>query len=284
MRTLTLVLALVTLVGCYYRARRYPPREPTPAPPRQPPESKPHPQSKQRQDVPPEYRLCVRRLYSLREHLQELVSQDRLFEVHDTAEYAQAVAEAMPKLVKFDITNRILDEVDDIGRKIVEAAQQIDRAADAERKDDVASWNARIPDLISALRRYENLSDEYEVKDIPHNCPATYKRALTRLNGIHNSIKERVEKDRLFEIHSVAEHLRVVGENIGKLASQDVTYPMKDTVEKQVEALKAAIHKLHTAADREDRTSAERVIEELKNPIDRLDGVYRQYSGRSALD
>lgn len=284
MRTLALVLALFTLFGCYYRPRRYPPKEPTPAPPKQQPPKETRAEPKQRHDVPPEYRLCVKRLYSLREHLDELIAQDRLFEVHDTAEYARSVADAMPKLVKFDITNRILDEVDDIGRKIVEAAQQIDRAADAERKEDVTTWNSKIPDMISALRRYESLSDEYEVKDIPHNCPATYKRALTRLNGIHNSIKERVEKDRLFEIHSVTEHLRVVGDNIGKLASQDVTYPMKDTVEKQVEALKAALGKLHASADRDDKTGAERALQQMKEPIDKLDGVYRQYTGRSALD
>lgn len=285
------VLALAAAVaGCvlhrpaHWRER---PRDETP--PANPPDSsKARPvvdePADPRYPAPESFAEAIRRLETIQAVARNLASQDRLFEVPEQAVHAGVIARTLPGLLDKDVVRPVVDRVTSAGQLLIDIADLLVKAAKAERGEEARKLIEEIPPQVHELQKFEHMSDEYELKNVPENCPNTYKRALARIRGVHNSLAARLEEGRLWEVPEIAAHLRLVGANLRRIVWNDIKYPLEQGVKEASEAIQAAARKLRTAAEREDRATAETHLQLLDAPVQRVNAIWQLYTGKSALE
>jgi hypothetical protein len=289
MRQAGMLLLLALVGGCvlhrpaHWRER---PRHQVPAPPPDPSKERPvvDEPSDPRYSSPESFADAIRRLETIQATSRGLASQDRLFEVPEHAVHAGAIARYLPGLLDQDVVRPVVDGVTSAGQLLVDIADLLVKASKSEGMEDARKLIEEIPPQLETLRKFEHLSDEYELKNVPENCPNTYKRALARIRGVHNSLAARVEDGRLWEVPEIAAHLRLVGANLRRIAWNDIKYPLEQGAKEASEAILSGSRLLRTAAEREDRATAEAQIRLLDAPVQRLNAIWQLYSGKSALE
>lgn len=237
-----------------------------------------------RYPAPESFSDAVRRLETIQAIARTLASQDRLFEVTEQAAHAGAIARYLPGILDKDVVKPVMDGVTSSGQLLVDIADLLVKAAKAEGVEEARKLIEEIPPQLRELQKFEHLSDEYELKNVPENCPNTYKRALARIRGVHNSLTARLDDGRLWEVPEVAAHLRLVGANLRRIAWNDIKYPLEQGVKEASDAILAGARTLRAAAEREDRATAEAQLRLLDAPVQRLNAIWQVFSGRSALE
>ena len=288
MKKFALLFAL-GLAGCvlrqpaHWRENPRPPEvPPTPTPPSKAVDEGPDP----RYPSPESFAEAIRRLDTIQSQARDLTSKGGLFEVTEHAMHAEALAKYLPALADKDVVKPAIDAISSAGQLLVDISDLMTKAAKGERPDEVKTLLEEVPPQLDALQKYENLSDEYELKagDLPESLPRTYKRALARARGVYNSLESRVRDGKLWEVPEVASHLKLVGQHVRRLAWNDIKYPIDHGAKEAGDAIRYAARTLRTAAEREDRTVAEDQIKSFAAPLARLDAVWQLFSGKSALE
>ncbi len=278
-----LILASLVLVSCVvhdhprYRTVPQPPPPPPSPTESQPPRKEPEPRTQY--PVPADYSAALKQIESIKVRIAELIDKDRLFEVPGLAKHMSFVAGSTPELVERDAVKGVIDRIEKSSQALLEVADLLERRAAQESKENVLAVNSEILPTLEVLKRFEILADDYEVQNVPRGCPATYKRALSRINGIYNSIHEHVQADRLFEVPAVARHLRQVSENLRRLAVNNISHPMKAHVKEASDKLRESCDLLSFAAEREDKAKAQKEFDALADPMQLLAKLEALYSG-----
>lgn len=276
-------LAFLVLTACVVRdTPRYRTYPQAPEPPPSPASTEP-PRAKPSYPAPKDFPSAVKQVETLRLRVVELVEKDRLFEIPSVTNNLSFVASNLTDLAEKDAINKIMDQINSSARTLQDVAELLERRAAQEGKEKVLALNSEILVQLEALKKFEELSDEYEVQAVPRGCPATYRRALTRMNGVYNSIHDKVQSDQLTEIPDVARHLKQVAENLRRLSVNDIAYPIKNRIKEASDVLRDAADKIAAGAERDDKERVKRHLDAFSDPIKILDGTWKQFSGQSAL-
>lgn len=279
---------LLLLSACVVRDNpRYRSYPQAPAPPPSPADTEPvreKPTDRPSYPSPNDYASAVKQVDALRARIADLLEKDRLFEISSVTNHLSFLASNLTDLVERDAIAKIMEQINTGARTLQDVAELLERRAGQETKEKLLALNAEILVQLELLKKFEELSDEYEVQAVPRGCPQTYKRALTRLNGVHNSIQDKVQSDQIAEIPDVARHLKQVAENLRRIAVNDIAYPIKNRVKESSDALRDASDKVAAGAERDDKERVRRNLDSLVDPIKILDGTWKQISGKSAVD
>jgi hypothetical protein len=275
---LGLVLGASLLTCCYWQGPRYRNYPRPPDPPPSPTDTQPEP-PKPAYPAPADFPAALKEIETLKGRISDLATKDRLFEVGSIARHLSAVASHLPDLMEREIADRVLTQITSSARSLQDVAELLERRAPGETKEKVAALNGEILPQLEALKKFEALSDEYEVQNVPRGCPATYKRALTRISGVHNSIQEKIEAGAHAEIPDVARHLKQVAENMRRLAVNDIAYPMRNKVKEGSEKIRELADRLQVSAEREDVGKANSHLSSMEEPLKLLQRLWASYTG-----
>lgn len=266
---------LVLIAGCYRVAGPRPlPRKDRPPDSRTPEPDFPRPRT---------YAEALRRLDAMRVEMRALADKERLFEIPDLAREMQFLTDQVRLLAGKEITDPILSRVSKSGELIADIGRLIRRAAERGQKENIRSLLDEAAQQVKLLERFSPLSDEYELKKVPPNCPNTYRRALRRIRGVQASLEEKFQGGDLRKMPPVAEHLVLVGENLKRIALNDISWPVENAVKQATESLRGSLSRIGRAAERDDAATVEHELGLLEEPIRKLDEPWLRYSGVSAL-
>lgn len=262
------VLSALALVSCIVipgRTRKRFPSPPTapeelPDPPPTVPETSPPPPAPGPKP-PGSFSEAMNRVGLLRDRIEELAGQDRLFEIPGTAGRLEAAAQHFFTLFEREYLRGILDDIRLRAQELEEVADLLERRGADESSENLKKLNAEILRIHETLARYEPLADDYEVKNVPPGAPRTFARALVRTKGVHHSIAEKIERSMQFEIPEVASHLKMVAQNLRRLAINNISSPAKTAAQEAMSRIQEAALRIRVASQRDNRT---RVLKELE--------------------
>jgi hypothetical protein len=275
-------LAPFFLAACVVHSRSRMRDYEAPPPPPPPGGEEPAPQApKADYPLPEDFPAAVRQANDIRSRLATLAEKDRLFETRPASGHLQFLSARLTELLERDAIQKILDQVGNSARTLQDLAERLEGP---EGKEGLLAANAQILAVLEPLKKLEPLSDEYELKKLPQGCPTTFKKALVRINGVYNSIHEKIQAGQTQEIPEVARHLKLVAENLKAIGVNDLAYPLKNRTRESADQLRDSVDRLQAAAERDDKNRVLVEIEKIAGAVRILDGVWRDYSGKSALE
>ncbi len=204
-----------------------------------------------RHRIPGSYIGSVKRLEVIHNELHGLVDKHQLYKIHEPLELFDAILQVLPQKAEAGIYDEMRRSVERFAGQLAAIAEGLDESADG---GNVVAFKRDLHNLEKVVKRlsvYAELSNEKRV-NLGHNIPRTYRKMITRLRGVKNSLADIAAKGYLYKAHEDAEHIKAVAANLEKVFETNVIETLKERLAVNRDILARFSKELHVASDEEN--------------------------------